>query len=274
MAGVVMCPEVRLRHDVFENTCIGAIYKARISTASKATALKHCEVHTRKNPGVYVSEVASGVVRVSSGTETVVWRLSCQGRSEPNVTMTTGLRYLGVPSGCSLSGLDVTYKVMPLGPRTSKHVQLVTWSTELPTAWTERFHTLVNVSELLRDADVWRKANELETEFKHHLLSNVVSSRADYDYIGLAVSVVAGAAMLVIAGVLVRLHRIVAKLERNRLPAVKLSEVLSSSSECDDSPKNKKKRKSEDGRLDPKAKSFLPLGFKAESATSITTVSK
>lgn len=187
-----------MRHDEFSGTCIGAIYKARVSTASKAQALSLCEVHTRKNPGVYVTEVSAGVVRVSSGNETVLWRLFCPGRSEANVTTTKGTQFVSVPSGCSLSGLDVTYKMLKANLQSSTNVQLVTWSSELPHPWTSRFKTLVNVTQLLHDADVWRKANELEVEFRQHVMAEAQLRGDDNDLAGFIVAICAGVLIVII----------------------------------------------------------------------------
>lgn len=196
---MTICSGVRMRHDSFTNTCIGSLFKARVSSASKADSLRHCEVHTRKNPRVYVTEVSAGVVRVSSGNESVVWRLTCSNQTDMNTTVTRGTKYLSVPTGCSLGGLDVSYRMLRETVRSSRHVRLVAWSSQLPASWTDRFRTLVNVTRLLRDADVWRKANELEDEFRHHLLAQAVSSGADYDLGGTVVVAVATAFALAIA---------------------------------------------------------------------------
>jgi hypothetical protein len=187
---------VRTRHDDISGSCIGALFHSRVSTASKATALKKCEAHTRKNPGVYVSEVAEGVVRVSSANHSVLWRLSCLNSSKPDVTVTRGTRYLSVPSGCSLSGLDVTYKMLPAALRSYRNVELVAWSYELPHSWSAKFNTLANVTQLLRDADVWRKANELEAEFRQHLMAQALATSATYDFGGVIVAVAAAAILL------------------------------------------------------------------------------
>lgn len=248
MAGVAVCPNIRMRYEGFEATCVGALYKARVSSASKTAALKHCEVTTRKNPAVYIAEVSPGVVRVNSGKEIVAWRLVCPGSREPNITATNGSQFLAVPHGCSLAGLDVTYKVMPMGPRVERNYHLVSWSTELPTSWTRKFNNLVNVSRLLQDADIWKKANDLEAEFRHHVLAQTVASNAYYGTIGVGAIFFLGllVALLIVSQVL--LWRAVKRASETgvrgvTLGALKQTAPPSSSSDASDEEEEKRKRR-------------------------------
>ncbi len=217
LGGVRICANVRLRREGFGGTCIGALFRSRASSDPKESPLRHCEATTRKNPAVYVAEISPGMLRVTSGDKKVVWRMTCASGNAENVTTTVGTQTISVPAGCSISGLDVSYKMLPASMRTAaRHAHLATWSTELPGAWSSGFGTWTNVTQFLRDAQDWKTVAEVEAEARDRELALVNVDRHVRDYAAVGTLAGIGVVLLVVLICLVLGWRRVRRIRREQ----------------------------------------------------------
>lgn len=103
--GRKICPEVRMRRDIFQNSCIGALFKGLTERKSL------CGVKVRRAPSLEVKEVRVGLLRVLATSDTPIqWRTHCSAGSRSNVTLTrNGTTYMNVPEGCTVYGPSGAY---------------------------------------------------------------------------------------------------------------------------------------------------------------------
>jgi hypothetical protein len=105
----MVCPDVRLRHDKFEATCIGSLFLA--SPARNDL----CGIKVRSAPNLEARENGTGnLVVVSSSNKTTQWRVHCRGTTADEFAMVSrGANVIKVPEGCVAYGDEMAYENLP-----------------------------------------------------------------------------------------------------------------------------------------------------------------
>lgn len=172
-----VCPDVRMRFEDFESSCIGSLFKAR----SVGKLGEACRMRVRKAHVSEARELAPGRVLVRTGGDAVVFAMRCNGFE--NSTLIKGSYVTSLPTGCSLSGMGWTYKSPPQEIDQRARLHVMPSASDIPSAvlgadnWLTMQHAL-NTTVAGRWMETTEAADRIAAE-RVELLTRSLDKKSD-----------------------------------------------------------------------------------------------
>lgn len=199
MGSARFCPDVRLRFDNFDKTCIGALF----DSSPKRKTL--CQMEIRRAEPLEVRELGVGELTVTAAnTERVTWRTECPGKAHNTTTTGAGWNRLLVPEGCTLYGAQSAYVYLPRNVEVNVSiVAAIQHEMVLPSGLEELFSTWEMAKAFLDEKDVAGYVTETrlaDLKMQEDLRKLHAISRSDTAtglWVGLAIGILLAVGMAV-----------------------------------------------------------------------------